>query len=184
MTGGDGDDRLLGRSGDDRIDGNAGADVASLGSGTDDFTWDPGDGSDTVEGDSGSDAMVFNGSDAPEAFGVTADGSRARFTRSPGNITMDLDSLEAVRVNTLAGADTVTVDDLTGTDLDLLTFDTAGVVVNGTPGPDRLTASSPLPGTVRISGLGRRSSCPTTTLTAGSRSTDSAAPTRSRPASA
>ena len=101
-------------SGDDRVEGNLGADVASLGARADTFTWDIGEGNDTVEGDSGSDVLVFSGSDAPERFGDTANGSRVRCTRRI--FTLDLDSIETARVRTRGDSDTVSVGDLTGTD--------------------------------------------------------------------
>jgi hypothetical protein len=115
LLGGSGDEVLLGREGGDRIDGNAGADLAVMGSGRDRFTWDPGDGSDRVEGQSGRDELRFNGSGAAERFDVSANGRRARFFRDVGNITIDLGGVERVRAVALAGADDVTVGDLTGT---------------------------------------------------------------------
>ncbi len=45
---------------------------------------------------------------------MSANGARVRFTRDIGNITMDLNDVEAVDVRALAGADTITVDDLSG----------------------------------------------------------------------
>ena len=75
---------------------------------------------------------------------------------------MNLESLETARVRTFGGDDAATVGDLTRTDLDLVAFDDKNLtdvadpdalVVDGTPGPDRVTASSPQPGTLRLSGL-------------------------------
>jgi Ca2+-binding RTX toxin-like protein len=125
IRGGNGDDTLLGGSavetfvggnGDDFIDGNRGADVAFMGRGDDTFRWDPGDASDVVEGDAGSDAMVFNGANGGETVDVSADGGRIRFFRNPGPITMDLNDVEVAVFNALGGSDTITVNDLTGTD--------------------------------------------------------------------
>ena len=164
LIGGDANEVLVGGSGNDSVDGNIGADRAFLGSGADTFTWNIGDGSDTVEGDSGADLLAFDGSNAPELIGVTANGSRARLTRNIGNVTMDLDSLETARVRTFGEADTVTVGDLTHTDLDLVDIDglssaqapdgaVDNVLVDGTAGADRVAVSSPLPGTALVSGL-------------------------------
>jgi predicted ester cyclase len=173
FDGGAGDDRLLGGNGADTLnggpgndfaDGNQGNDTAFLGTGNDTFQWDPGDGSDTVEGESGSDALQFNGSNIGEELGVSANGSRVRFTRNVAGIVMDLNGLERVNVRTLGGADNVTVDDLAGTGLPLVTVDESGfdgngdaskdnVIVNGTPNADTFTASSPTPGTAVISGM-------------------------------
>ena len=103
-----------------------------LGDGDDTFVWNPGDGSDTVDGQGGSDTMVFNGSDAAEKFDISANGSRVRFTRDVGNITMDLGGIEVVDLNALGGADTITVNDLTGTDVHEIALDLAGVAGGNT----------------------------------------------------
>ena len=99
------------------IDGNKGNDVAYLGAGDDTFVWDPGDGSDIVEGQAGRDTMLFNGAAAAEQVDLSANGRRLRFFRDVGNITMDTNEVETVDFNALGGADTVTVNDLTGTDV-------------------------------------------------------------------
>src|SRR5262245_44882722 len=116
ILGGNGADELLGGDGNDFVDGNQGNDVARLGAGDDVFQWDPGDGSDVVEGGDGTDAMRFNGSAGDEEFEASANGGRVRFTRSLGTIVMDLDDVERIDLNTLAGIDRTTVNDLTGTD--------------------------------------------------------------------
>jgi RTX calcium-binding nonapeptide repeat (4 copies) len=131
LLGGNGAETFVGGSGNDFVDGNIGADVADLGSGADRFQWDPGDGSDTVEGDAGNDVLDFNGSNAAELIDVSANGERVRLTRNVGTITMDLNEIEGLNVRALGAADTVTVNDLTGTDLD-----TADVDLNATGGGD------------------------------------------------
>ena len=70
--------------------------------------------------------MVFNGADVAEKFDVSANGSRLRFTRDVGSITMDLDGVEKIDFNALGGADTVTVNDLTGTDVTTVNLDLGG----------------------------------------------------------
>jgi len=154
IAGGPGAETLLGGNGGDSIDGNGGNDQASLGAGGDSFVWDPGDGSDTIEGDGGQDTMVFNGAAASETVDLSANGDRLRFFRNPGNITMDTHGVERVAFNALGGADTVTVNDLTGTDVTNVDLNLAGtlggttgdgqtdhVVVNGTNGDDALTVA-------------------------------------------
>jgi Ca2+-binding RTX toxin-like protein len=153
LNGGQGAEILKGGNGDDRVDGGKGNDTAILGRGDDTFRWDPGEGSDVIEGQSGLDTMVFNGANAPAVENVTmsANGGRLTFHRDPANITMDTDDVEIVDFNAIGGLDTVTVNDLTGTDviqtnLDLaadLGGDTADgveddVVVNGTDGNDNV----------------------------------------------
>ena len=88
-----------------------------LGAGDDVFQWDPGDGSDVVEGQDGTDSMLFNGSAGGEIFAASANGGRVLFTRNLGNIVMDLDDVESIDLNALAGTDTLTVNDLSGTDV-------------------------------------------------------------------
>src|SRR5262249_50703934 len=90
ITGGDGNDRLVGGDGTDLINGGRGNDEAFLGAGDDTFVWNPGDGSDTVEGQDGHDTMIFNGANISENVDISANGTRVRFFRDPGNITMDL----------------------------------------------------------------------------------------------
>jgi Ca2+-binding RTX toxin-like protein len=137
ILGGNGKDVLLGGDGNDFIDGNQGNDVAFLGAGDDVFQWDPGDGSDVVEGQDGTDTMLFNGSGGDENFDVTANGGRALFFRNLGNITMDLNDVETIRLNALGGADKTTVDDLAGTDVKLVAVDLAEVI-GGTTGDGKI----------------------------------------------
>jgi Ca2+-binding RTX toxin-like protein len=157
ILGSNGADTLLGGDGNDFIDGNQGNDAVFLGAGDDTFQWDPGDGSDSVEGQAGTDTMVFNGANISEIIDVSANGGRVRFTRNVGNIVMDLNDVEGITFNALGGADSITADDLTGTDLTRFDVNLAGtlggttgdgqsdkVVVNGTSGND----------TVNITGAG------------------------------
>jgi Ca2+-binding RTX toxin-like protein len=149
VLGSNGNDLLLGGDGDDFVDGQQGNDTALLGAGDDTFQWDPGDGSDTVEGQANTDRMLFNGSAGSEIFEASANGGRLRFTRNLGNIVMDADDLEEIDLNALGGTDTITVNDLSGTDVTRLDGDLAGsvgggagdaaadtVIVNGTNGDD------------------------------------------------
>ena len=165
IAGGPGAETLLGGNGNDSIDGNGGNDQAALGAGSDTFVWDPGDGSDTIEGDDGRDTMVFNGAGIADTVDLSANGDRLRFFRNPGNVTMDTHGVERVLFNALGGADTVTVNDLTGTDVSQVDLDLAGtlggttgdgqtdrVVVNGTAGADLATVAGGA-GDVSVTGL-------------------------------
>lgn len=165
LLGGSGNETFFGGRGNDVIDGNGGADTAFLGPGDDTFVWDPGDGSDVVEGDSGFDTLVFNGSGGNELMAAGANGGRVTFTRTPGNVVMDLESIEGLDVHPLGGTDSIAVGDLSGTDLSHVELDLAGALggttgdraadrlgVNGTAGDDTIavTASG---GAVTVSGL-------------------------------
>ena len=165
ITGSQGDDLLIGGDGNDTVIGGRGNDVALLGAGNDTFTWNPGDGSDIVEGQDGTDMLVFNGSNAPENIDISANGQRVRLFRDVGNVTMDLDGVENIKVNTLGSPDTVTVNDLTGTDATQVNIDLSSpigsgqgdgaadnVVVNGTAGGDSVTVAGGA-GSVAVNGL-------------------------------
>jgi Ca2+-binding RTX toxin-like protein len=164
ITGGDGNDTLIGGDGNDFIVGGRGNDTAMMGAGDDTFVWNPGDGSDTVEGQDGQDAMIFNGADLNENVNISANGERVRFTRDIGNVTMDLNDVERVDFNALGGADTITVNDLSGTDLTELNLNLAGtdgggdnqadtVIINGSNNDDAIVASGS-GGQATVLGLG------------------------------
>lgn len=165
LSGGSGAETLLGGRGNDSIDGNRGADTGMLGPGNDTFIWDPGDGSDKVEGQRGSDTMVFNGAAAAEQVDLSANGTRLRFFRNPGNIVMDTAGVERVDFNALGGADAVTVNDLRATAVRAVNVDLASalggaagdgaadrVTILGTDGNDRIDVSGDA-GAVKVSGL-------------------------------
>ena len=132
IAGGNGNEKLFGGNGNDTIDGGKGNDVAFLGNGNDTFVWDPGDGSDTIEGQNGTDTMLFNGANIAEQVDLSANGNRLKFFRDIGNITMDTDGVERVDFNALGGADVVTVNDLTGTDVRSVNVDLAGALGGAT----------------------------------------------------
>src|SRR3954468_7428251 len=104
ILGSNGNDTLLGGDGNDFIDGNQGSDTVFLGAGDDVAQWDPGDGSDTIEGQDGTDTLLFNGSNIAEQIDISANGGRVRLTRDVANITMDLNGVEKINLNTLGGA--------------------------------------------------------------------------------
>ncbi len=166
LNGSAGDDLLLGGNGADMLNGRRGNDSMLGGAGDDTFIWNPGDGSDVLEGQDGTDTMQFNGANIAEKFDVSANGSRVRFTRDVANITMDLNGVERINVAELAGADTTTVNDLTGTDVSNVQLDLAApagsgtgdgatdtVTVNATPGEDTVKVNGSAGGAVNVVGL-------------------------------
>ncbi len=120
-----------------------------MGAGDDTFVWNPGDGNDTVEGQAGNDTLVFNGANIDEKIDISANGSRVRLSRDVAGIVMDVNGTETLDVNTLGGADKVTVNDLTGTDVSQVNIDLGvngapdgaadTVVINATSGDDVIT---------------------------------------------
>jgi Ca2+-binding RTX toxin-like protein len=158
VAGGKGNELLLGGDGTDSIDGNGGNDLALLGAGDDTFLWDPGDGSDTIEGQDGIDRMLFNGAGIAEKIELSANGNRLRFVRDIAGITMDTHGVERVDFNALGGADLVTVNELSKTDVNDVNVDLGGdgesdrVVVDGTNGDDKVDVSGDST-EVKVSGL-------------------------------
>ncbi|HWM08635.1 MAG TPA: hypothetical protein VNO82_04800, partial [Solirubrobacteraceae bacterium] len=121
------------------------------------------DGSDVIEGQDGADEMVFNGSAGNERMEASANGGRVRFTRDLANIVMDLDDVESIVANMLGGTDTLTANDLSGTNVTDVRGNLAApgggndlaadnVVANGTNGDDVVTVSAS-GSTVRAGGL-------------------------------
>jgi len=165
LIGGAGAETFLGGDGNDTIDGGKGDDTASLGDGNDVFSWDPGEGSDVIDGQGGSDRMLFNGGAGADTVTMSANFGRLTFFRNPGNVTMDTDNVEIVDFNALGGPDSVTVSDLTGTDVTQTNLDLAAelggsaadgavdnVVVNGTKGDDTINVDGSRAG-VDVTGL-------------------------------
>ena len=162
-NGGLGADVLLGSHGDDMINGGDGDDLALMGAGEDSFVWNPGDDNDTLEGQAGTDTMQFNGANVAENIDVAANGGRVRFFRDIANVTMDLNDLERVDFRALGGADTIVVNDLSGTDVTELNTDLAAlggagdaqpdnVIVHATNGDDVVSVTGSA-GTVQAGGL-------------------------------
>jgi len=132
ITGGDGNDTLIGGNGNDTIAGGRGDDQIDLGSGNDTAVWNPGDGNDVVEGGSGSNTLQFDCANVAEKLDISANGARERLTRDVGNIVMDLNGIGTINLPMRAGADNITVNDMSGTDLKLVNLDLAGVPGSGT----------------------------------------------------
>ena len=139
-----------------------------LGNGDDTAAWNPGDGNDTIDGGLGRDTLAFNGSDGDEQMSLSANGQSAVFLRNPGNIRMDLDGVERLDLATFGGVDTVTIGDLSGTEVTAADIDLAAttgaadtkddtVQVNGTDQADRVdvTANG---GAVEVTGLAAQTS--------------------------
>jgi Ca2+-binding RTX toxin-like protein len=153
LNGGLGDDLFIGSAGNDIIIGGDGVDTAFMGNGNDIFIWNPGDDDDVVEGQAGFDTLRFNGANVAETFDLSANGERVRMFRNVANVTMDFNDVEQLDINALGGADTITINNLAGTDLRqiILNLGNAGgtgdgaadrVIVNGTDGDDVVTVGS------------------------------------------
>jgi hypothetical protein len=141
LDGGDGAELFDGGSGRDAVDGNRGNDTGILGSGRDSFRWDPGDGSDVVEGSAGFDTLDFNGAGVNENMSLSPDGERSLFLRDVADIRMDMDGVERLDLTALGGADTVTIDDMTGTDFQQADVDLSAPTGGGDGQTDTVTVT-------------------------------------------
>ena len=94
-------------------------------------SWNPGDGNDTVEGQAGADTLDFRGANVAENIDIAANGGRVRFVRDIASVTMDLNDVETIQFRALGGVDTVTVHDMSGTDLALVAIDLDGPLASG-----------------------------------------------------
>jgi Ca2+-binding RTX toxin-like protein len=142
LLGGAGADVVVGSEGDDLISGQDGNDVALMGGGNDTFVWNRGDGNDTLEGQGGTDTLRFNGDFGAESIDIAAIGGRVRLLRDIANVTMSLNDVERIDIIDEFGSDKVIIDDLSSTDVALISVD-AGLdddLVDGS----RLTASTTL----------------------------------------
>ncbi|WP_254513390.1 dockerin type I domain-containing protein [Anatilimnocola floriformis] len=162
LRGGGGVDTIYGEDGDDTFGvagvgaQDAGNDFFYGGDGSDLFIWNPGDGNDLIEGGAGeSDRLLFLGSAAANTFVMNQVGTRLEFLF--GAVDLDLAGTEEVVVNTLPGADNVTINDLYATDVrhitvDLNPGDADMVTVNGRDVTDAVNINTTA-GVTAITGL-------------------------------
>jgi Ca2+-binding RTX toxin-like protein len=140
LIGSDTGDSLVGGPGDDRLVGGQGGDDMSGGTGNDTLVWNQGDGSDIADGDDGNDTVEVNG--APtlgDVFTLEPNGGRVEFRRTNlGTFAIDA-TAEHFQVNGLGGDDSLTASDGIGA-LTLLSVDGgAGAdTIQGADGPDAI----------------------------------------------
>ncbi|WNZ22117.1 calcium-binding protein [Leptolyngbya sp. NK1-12] len=163
ILGGNGADTLQGGDGNDFVDGQKGNDVAVLGAGNDVFQWDTGDGNDVVEGQANFDTLQFTGTAASEQINIAANGGRVFFSRDVEAVVLDLNDVERINFAALLGTDTITVNDLSGTDVTQVNVDLAGpdgrgdgqsdtVIGHGTAGIDVIRLRNTI-NNIHITGL-------------------------------
>jgi len=118
LSGGAGDDTLLGGAGRDQLIGGADNDTLTGGLGRDDvqgrggndrMIWNAGDGSDLNEGGGGADTVEVIGGDEAEQFAVAANGTRVNFSGSGvAPFAIDIGTSEKLLVRANGGDDSVT----------------------------------------------------------------------------
>ncbi|NES82851.1 MAG: calcium-binding protein [Moorea sp. SIO2B7] len=149
LSGGDGIDLLDGGQGNDTLIGDRGDDNINGGDGDDRLIWNNGDGSDIMEGGAGFDVVEVNGADgAGDDFALNPFGPRVRFERlNLGLFNLNVNDVEQFEINGLGGDDTLTVNDLSGTDVQLVVF-------NGGDGNDFLDGTNAVLPLLGIGGNG------------------------------
>jgi hypothetical protein len=99
-----------------------------------------------VRGGDGLDTLALDGSDAGERFDVVADGDHVRVTRDVGDLRVELDDVDQLRIAALGGADAVRVGDLSATDVFQVDGDLGAgedrATVDGSDGDDQISVST------------------------------------------
>ncbi|MBT9312433.1 calcium-binding protein [Leptothoe kymatousa] len=136
LQGGAAEDTFFAGAGDDIVVGQRGNDTADLGYGDDRFIWNNGDGSDFINGGDGFDVTQVNGADGPgDEFDLSQTGGQAIFNRlNLGLFTLTNESIEQFEINGQGGADSLTINDLTGSAVQ-------SVIFSGGDGNDFLNGS-------------------------------------------
>ena len=170
LIGGAGSDHEYGEAGNDlfgdqSIGGNGTADDAGFdflfgGEGRDTFIWEPGDDSDLISGgDDDADELIFFGSSASEEYLFHPDDlNPTTFALTLGASTVATSGVEHINLATAGGEDTVTIVDLSPTDVMVVTIDfdvvdADAVIVHGRNTVDHIEVSSGLPSLVNVQGM-------------------------------
>jgi hypothetical protein len=132
VVGSQGEDVLIGGAGNDKITGGPAKDTVFGGDDQDRAVWSPGDGNDRIEGQDGFDVVAVTGSDASENVSVIPNGLRVLIVRDLGGF-LDLGSTERIDHQALRGADSLTVGDMTATELKRVAVDLASFPASTTP---------------------------------------------------
>ena len=140
INSGNGADMLIGGDGNDFIDGNQGNDFALLGARQRRVQMGSGRRQRHRRGPGRRRRAALQRLATPariSTFRPTA--ARVRFFRDVAAITMDLNDVETIRYNALAGADNIVLADMTGTDLFDLVIDLGASAGGGDGQADRVT---------------------------------------------
>src|SRR5688572_29291366 len=112
FAGGRGRETFNGGAGKDSANGGRGADVLRLGGGDDNVRSDASGGADRADGAAGNDSLMVVGTAGPDSIALGANAGRLRVANRG---SVDAVGFENVDVRPLAGTDSATVGDLSGT---------------------------------------------------------------------
>src|SRR5262249_50461377 len=109
-----------------------------------------------VNGLGGADALIFDGSGADENIAISANAGHVSFVSDVAALAVAVDAIGRIDVKAGAGADTVVVNDLSGTDVTSVNIDLGpghdSLTVAGTASDDVITIESS-GSTITIAGL-------------------------------
>jgi len=139
LVGSSGNDTIKGAAGNDTIDGGfgndiviggLGLDIIQLGDGNDRFQYSQPDGSDVIEGGAGFDTGMDIGIAANQTLSVQFQGGSLRLFDwiGIGGPMVTLNDIERLEITPLGGADTVSILDTNGSDLQQVAIDLAATV--------------------------------------------------------
>ncbi len=159
VSGGSAADQLSGGDGADIISGGGGDDVIDAGVGDDTVLWQAGDGNDTIDGGEGIDAVDLKLSDSlPGSLSISADAAGNVILLTEDGSQLTLDGVEDIVINAGNSGATITIGDLTGTDIaqDTLYFvgGSGDDYVDASATDRRINASGGLGADVLLSGSG------------------------------
>lgn len=138
VTGGNAADTISGGEGSDVITGGGGDDIIDAGVGDDKVIWKQGDGNDTIDGGEGFDEVDLTLDPTnPSTLSISADSNGNVILVSSDGSQLSLDGVEDIVINAGSGGSSITIGDLTGTDI---AQDTLYFV--GGAGADSLDASA------------------------------------------
>ncbi len=138
ISGGEGADTIAGGEGEDTISGGAGDDVIDAGTGNDTVTWEAGDGNDVVDGGDGDDVVDLTLDESqPSTLDISADTAGNVILTADDGTQLLLDEVEEIVINAGAAGTSITIGDLTGTDISQSTL-----FFNGGIGDDFFDASA------------------------------------------
>lgn len=118
VTGGNADDQISGGEGSDIITGGGGDDIIDAGVGDDQVLWESGEGNDIIDGGEGFDKLdVTLDEIQPTSLSVSADAEGNVILIADDGTQLTINGVEDIVFNAGAAGTSITIGDLTGTDI-------------------------------------------------------------------
>ena len=137
VSGGNAADEISGGEGSDVITGGGGDDIIDAGVGDDQVIWAAGDGNDVINGGEGEDQLDVTLDDTqPSELSISSDADGNVILTADDGTELVLDEVEEIVINAGAAGTTITIGDLSNTDISQNTL-----YFNGGIGDDTFDAS-------------------------------------------